>query len=96
LQGGEGDYDEVEYEDEVQDDEEVPPDAPQDEEEKEAAVSRPTICLGPALMQGSGFRSVKNASTYVAKSQSGSSQKATKTKMMPRNTPRMAASSKSS
>jgi len=35
--GGEGDYDEVEYEDEVQDDEEVPPDAPQDEEEKEAA-----------------------------------------------------------
>ncbi|KAG8742655.1 hypothetical protein FRC10_001138 [Ceratobasidium sp. 414] len=34
--GGEGDYDEIEYEDEVQDDEEVPPDAPQDEEEKEA------------------------------------------------------------
>ncbi|QRW00796.1 transcription initiation factor IIF subunit alpha [Ceratobasidium sp. AG-Ba] len=35
--GGEGDYDEVEYEDEVQDDEEVPADAVQDEEEKEAA-----------------------------------------------------------
>lgn len=35
--GGEGDYDEMEYEDEVQDDEEAPADMPQDEEEKEAA-----------------------------------------------------------
>ncbi|CAE6503037.1 unnamed protein product [Rhizoctonia solani] len=35
--GGEGDYDEMEYEDEVQDDEEVAPDAHQDEDEKEAA-----------------------------------------------------------
>ncbi|CAE6420153.1 hypothetical protein ACGC1H_004862 [Rhizoctonia solani] len=35
--GGEGDYDEMEYEDEVQDDEEVAPDAHQDDDEKEAA-----------------------------------------------------------
>ncbi|CAE6471394.1 unnamed protein product [Rhizoctonia solani] len=35
--GGEGDFDEMEYEDEVQDDEEVAPDAHQDEDEKEAA-----------------------------------------------------------
>lgn len=39
LQGGEGQYDEMEYEDEVQDDEELPADALQDEDEKEAAVS---------------------------------------------------------
>ncbi|ELU43830.1 hypothetical protein AG1IA_02147 [Rhizoctonia solani AG-1 IA] len=34
--GGEGDYDEMEYEDEVQDDEEGPAELPQDEDEKEA------------------------------------------------------------
>ncbi|CAE6431786.1 unnamed protein product [Rhizoctonia solani] len=37
YKGGEGDYDEMEYEDEVQDDEEGPAEPLQDEEEKEAA-----------------------------------------------------------
>jgi hypothetical protein len=80
----------------VQDDEEAYPDAPRDEEEKDAAVIRPTICLVPALIQTSIFRSVKSASTSVTKSQRELSQKATKTRMMLRNTPRMGSSSRSS
>jgi hypothetical protein len=77
----------MEYEDEVQDDEEGPAEPLQDEEEKEAAVSAILTCQKPKLNDCYNSN-VKNESTFVTKSRKGLNPSRMKTKTMARDTQR--------